>query len=431
MIDSRKMTRIREIYAEYPRQFWVLIGALFIDRLGGALVFPFLTLYITKKFAVGMTQIGVLFGLFSLSNLGGSLISGALTDRLGRKRMLIFGLIASALTTLVMGLVDSFELFAVTALMMGLFAEAGGPAQQAMVADLLPEEKRSQGFGIMRVMANLAVTIGPAVGGLLATSSYLHLFIADVVLSLVTAFIVRWAIQETKPTPREGDAQESVAQTFRGYWTALRDSTFVLFIAASILVWAMYLQMNVSLGVYLRDIHGVTERGFGYILSLNAAIVVLLQFAVSRSTGKYRPLIMMAMGTTLSAIGFSLYGFVSSYALFLSAMAIITVGEMIVSPIAQALVARLSPEHMRGRYMAVFGFSWIIAGTVGPFLSGLIMDKADPRWIWYATGLAGVVAASGFVLLQGRREPRLRTSPELTGESVPALRKEAQGQSTN
>ena len=431
MIVSRKIKRIREIYAEYPRQFWVLNGALFIDRLGGALVYPFLTLYITKKFAIGMTEIGALFGLYSLANLGGSLIGGALTDRLGRKGMLMFGLIASALATLAMGLVGSFELFAVTALFMGLFAETSGPAQQAMVADLLPEEKRSQGFGIMRVMANLAIAIGPAIGGLLATTSYLHLFMADVVLSFITALVVRRNIRETKPAPREGDAKEDLAQTFRGYWTALHDSTFVLFIAVSILVWAMYLQMNLSLGVYLRDVHGISERGFGYLLSLNAAMVVLLQFTVTRSTGKYGPLIMMATGTTLSAIGFGLYGIVSSYALFLTAMVILTVGEMIVSPISQALVARLSPEHMRGRYMAVFGFSWIIPGTAVPFLAGLIIDRADPRWIWYATGLTGFIAASGFVLLHSRREPRLRTAPGLMGESVPALREEARGQSTD
>jgi sugar phosphate permease len=77
--------------------------------------------------------------------------------------MLIFGLVASASASLVMGVVDSLDLFFATAMFVGLLADVGGPAQQAMVADLLPENQRAQGFGILRVVANLAVTIGPAV----------------------------------------------------------------------------------------------------------------------------------------------------------------------------------------------------------------------------------------------------------------------------
>jgi len=95
-----------------------------------------------------------------------------------------------------------------------------------------------------------------------------------------------------------------------------------------------------------------------------------------------------------------MYGFVSAYALFLMAMVVITVGEMITAPTSQAIAARFAPEDMRGRYMAVYGFSWVIPLTVGPLLAGLIMDNADPRWVWYATCLIGMVAAGAFALLQ-------------------------------
>ncbi len=402
MFTHKPLERIRYIYAEYPRQFWVLILGTFIDRIGGALMFPFLTLYITRKFGVGMTEVGVIFGLFSIASVVGSMFGGALTDRLGRKKMLIFGLIASALTSLLMGLVNEIEFFFASALFVGLFANAGGPAQQAMVADLLPEEKRAQGFGILRVVANLAVTIGPAIGGLLAAQSYLSLFICDAVASLITAGIVVLAIQETRPTPREGEPEQTMAQTFGGYRDVLRDTTFVLFIGACILMALVYLQMNATLAVYLRDTHSIPEQGFGYIISLNAALVVLFQFYVTRRIAKHRPLIVMAVGALLYAIGFSLYGFVSAYVLFLVAMVIITIGEMMTAPISQALTAQFAPEDMRGRYMAVFGFSWVIPMTVGPLLAGLIMDNGDPRWVWYAAGMVGLAAAVAFALLQRR-----------------------------
>ncbi len=339
---------MREVYQEYPRQFWILVLGTFIDRLGGALLFPFFTLYITRKFEVGMTQVGVIFGLFSIASVIGSVVGGALTDRIGRKGMLLFGLIVSSITSILIGLIDVIEVFFVVTLAVGLFANVGGPAQGAMVADLLPEEKRAQGYGVLRIVANLAVTIGPLIGGLMITRSYLLLFISDAVASLITAGIVYFALQETRPVKAEGDVEETVAQTFGGYITVMRDLAFAWFLAASVLMALVYMQMNTTLAVYLRDSHGIPELRFGYILSLNAGMVVVFQFPIMRWVKNYRPVIVMAAGTLLYAVGFGMYGFVSSYRLFLLAMVVITIGEMLVSPVAQAIVARLAPEDMRG-----------------------------------------------------------------------------------
>ena len=399
---TQPLSRIRSTYDEYPSQFWILVVATFIDRLGAALLFPFFTLYITSKFGVGMTQVGVIFAVFSISSVVGSMFGGALTDRLGRKKMLLFGLVMSALSSLVMGLVNVIGLFFAATLLVGLLANTGGPAQQAMVADLLPEEKRTQGYGIIRVVVNLAVTIGPIMGGLLATQSYLLLFICDALASLITAVIVYFALHETRPAPTEDEPEESIAQTFSGYLDVLRDSAFTWFLIASAFMVLVYMQMNTTLAVYLRDTHGVTVQYFAYILSLNAAMVVLFQFPIARWISKYRPLVVMAVGTWLYAVGFAMYGLVANYPFFLLAMVIITIGEMFVAPVGQTIVAHLAPEDMRGRYMAVFGFSWVIPTAVGPLLAGLVMDNADPRWVWYAAGILGLMAAGAFYLLEWR-----------------------------
>jgi MFS family permease len=110
----------------------------------------------------------------------------------------------------------------------------------------------------------------------------------------------------------------------------------------------------------------------------------------------------MAAGTLLYAIGFGMYGFVSAYLLFMLAMVIITIGEMLVAPVGQAIVATLAPEDMRGRYMAVYGFSWVIPTAIGPLLAGLIMDNISPFWVWYAAGIVGLIAAAGFYMLERR-----------------------------
>jgi len=93
---------------------------------------------------------------------------------------------------------------------MGLMGNFGGPARQAMVADLLPKEKRAEGFGILRVAVNLSAAIGPIFGGIIATQSYLLLFIADAVSSLITGIIVFFVILETKPEKRKAKQKKQL-----------------------------------------------------------------------------------------------------------------------------------------------------------------------------------------------------------------------------
>ncbi len=402
MFIKRQRRRVEGLYWEYRRSFWILVGASFVDRLGGSLLFPFFALYITEKFHVGMTEVGVLFAMFSVSSFIGSFVGGALTDRIGRRTMLIFGLLASSFSTLLMGFVASLQVFYVLALISGIFTDVAGPAHQAMVADLLPEGKRAEGYGILRVTFNLAVVIGPAIGGLLAAQSYQLLFITDAVISTITAGIVFLYLKETKPQSHLGARPESVAATFKGYSRVLRDGTFMLFVFACILMGLVYMNMSTTLGVYLRDVHGVPEAGYGALLSLNALLVVLLQFPITRRISARPPLLMMAAGTLLYAIGFAMYGVVNGYSLFVLAMVIVTVGEMIVAPVSQSLTARFAPEEMRGRYMAVFEISWSIPFMIGPLLAGFILDNLNPDVLWYAAGVVGLLAVLGFLYLQRR-----------------------------
>ena len=396
------LTRLKEIFHDYPQQFWLLLAVSFIDRLGGALLFPFFTLYVTAKFGVGMTTVGIIFGLFSISAMAGSAFGGALSDRFGRKRMIIFGLFVSAAVTLMMGFAQDIRFFFLASVLVGLFANMGDPARQAMVADLLPPEKRTEGYGLMRIVTNLAMTLGPAIGGFMAARSYLLLFISDFAASSITAVIFALLIKETLPTKSEEEAQEGLGRTILGYKVALRDKVFMVFIVASIFEVLVYMQMNTTLAVYLRDVRHLPTQYYGYLISLNALTVVVFQYLVTRSTRRFRPLHMIALGTFLYAVGFGMYGVVKGYSFFVLAMLIITLGEMLVVPVAQSVVSLLAPENMRGRYMAVFGFSWALPIAVGPLMAGMVMDYGNPDWVWYAAFILASISALIFFWLAGR-----------------------------
>ena len=391
------LNRLKKTYHEFPPIFWVIVGTLFIDAIGSTLLFPFFALYITQKFGVGMTQAGVLLGMSSLFGLIGSIIGGALTDKFGRRRLILFGLTFSALSSLLFGLASDVKILYVLVAIVGLLSRVAVPAHDAMVADILPESKRQEGFGIMRVVFNYAWIFGTALGGLIAARSFLALFVIDAVLSTIVALILFRTLPETKPTSHiEAKKDESFFQTVAGYKTVLRDLAFVGFILTGMIVLIVYQQQYSSLPVYLRDVHNIDTRSYGVMLSITGLEVVLFQFWISRKIRGYSPFLMMMLSALFLTIGFGMIGFVSGFPLFLLAVIIITVGEMLFFPTSQVLAANFAPEDMRGRYMAVFGLVWAIPATVGPGAAGLILDNYNPNLLWYIGGILCTVAALGF-----------------------------------
>jgi MFS family permease len=400
------LAEVKATYNEFPVKFWVLGLATFIDVLGHTLIFPFFALYVTQRFNVGMTEAGVLLAIFSIMGLVGSMVGGALADKFGRRSVAIFGLVFSALSSLSMGVVGSLPVFYLLAVVVGFLSNIGGPAREAMVADMLPEEKRAEGYGMLRVILNISWILGPTIGGLLAARSFLLLFILDAVASLITAAIVFRMIPETKPEFPEGQPQPSLIETVTGYRVVMRDGLYMLYLVVTMLLLAAYQQIYGTLSVFLRDVHGLSLQANGLLMSLNALTVVATQIWITRRTSRYPPMVMMALGAAFNMVGLAMYGFASTYALFVVAMVIITIAEMIFVPVAQALVARFAPEDMRGRYMAVHALAWTIPSSVAPWAAGMIMDNYDPSWVWYAAGIISFAAILGYSWLHFRTSAR-------------------------
>ena len=391
------LTRLKKTYAGFPPLFWIIVGALFIDSIGSTLLTPFFALYFTQKFGVGMTEAGTLLGMSSLFGLLGSIIGGAITDRFGRRQLILFGLITSALSSLSLGLVSDLTTLYFLIVIVGLLSRVAVPAYDAVMADVLPEAKRQEGFGIMRIAFNYAWIFGTALGGLIAARSFLALFVMDAILSVLAAIVLYRFLPETKPaSPVETKESESFLKTVIGYRVVLRDLAFIGFLVAGIIVLLVYQQEYSSLPVYLRDVHGIDSQIYGVMLSLSGLEVVLFQFWISRTIRKYPPFLMMMLGALFLMVGCGMIGCVSGSAFFLAAIVIITVGEMIFYPTGQVLAANFAPADMRGRYMAVYGLAWAIPATVGPAAAGLILDNYNPNLLWYIGGVLCTVAAVGF-----------------------------------
>lgn len=394
------LNRLRKTYNEFPRLFWIVVGTLFIDTIGSTLLFPFFALYITRRFGVGMTEAGILLGMSSLFGLIGSVIGGALTDRFGRRRLILFGLVFSALSNLSFGLAQDVNMLYFLIVIVGLLSRIANPAHDAMLADIVPEEKRQEAFGITRVAVNYAWIFATALGGLIAVRSFLALFILDAVLSLLVAIILYRFLPETKPvSPTGAKRDESLLKTAAGYRIVLRDLGYMFFTFAAMVVLIVYQQQYSSLPVYLWNVHNIDSRSYGIMLSISGLEVVLFQIWISRVIRKFPPFLMMVLGSLFFMTGFTMLGLVQSFPLFALAVIIATVGEMIFFPTNKALALDFAPEDMRGRYMALYDLSWTLPATIGPAAAGLILDNYQPNLLWYIGGLLCAAGALGFYAL--------------------------------
>lgn len=408
----------------FGTQFWILVVGTLINSTGSALVFPFIALYIGRRFQVTEAEVGLVFTFYAVVSLLGGAAGGALTDRFGRKVVMIIGLGAAIAFSLLMAFAGNLVVILMAVLVIGLLMPVFGPASQAMVADMLPEERRPRGYGLIRVSANLGVVIGPMLGGLLADqeNGFLWLFMGDALTSAIFALLIAFTIRETKPETVR-DERDAPARTrrdslrlFEGYGQVIRDTPFLLFALAYLALTIVYSQMNTNLVLYLDKEFSIASAAYGGLISLNALMVVLFQFPITAYIERFNPLCVIALGALCYGVGFGMFGFVGEMWWFALGMAVLTVGEMVIIPVAQAVVAQMAPEDMRGRYMGFYGLVWGLSFAIGPLAGGIILASGEGiyrRWLWYVSLGIGVLGALGFLALDRylRRRKR-RPQPE-------------------
>ena len=401
--------KIQNVYQAFPQPFWVLMLGTFIDRLGTNLIMPFLAIYVVERFDAKITQVGIIYTIFAIGSGAGNFLAGALADRFGRRFTLILGLVCAASARIALGLVNDFPGLYIAAAFAGLFGAISWPAQLAMTADLLGPQKRANGFGIQRVVINSTFALGPLAGGFFGPRiGYLPLFVLDAITSYFVALIVFTRLPETQPQRANGAPAENFTQTLAGYKRVLQDGTFVAFILVTILTVTAYMQMSTTLSVYLVKYQHMSESFFGALVMLNALMVVFLQIPITRWASQQPLLLVMIAGTALYLFGFGSYGLPPSAPLFVFAMILISLGEMLVIPSSQALTALLAPLDMRARYVATERLNWIVAQSLGPLAATAIMDRFDSRWVWYGCSIVCAISILGFFGLHLNARARIQ-----------------------
>ena len=403
------LTRFRSTVAGYPRQYWVLFWGLLINSIGGGLWWPFLTIYMRERLAVPLTTITLLFTLNAVAGLAAMSIAGPAVDRFGRRFAMIIGLVASGSILLAMSVAQTLQVWALLMLVQGLFNPFYRVGSDAMVADLIPPARRAGAYALLRMINNLGIAIGPAIGGFVIGVSYGLAFYIAAAANLLFVTLIVFFVRETLPSRTaspahgsgaDGGAQVGVPQREGGYGPVLRDRPFVALCGVFVLATMPAAIMMMLLAVYAKENFGVPESQYGFIMATNAAMVVLFQYAVTRRSQAYPPLQVLALGAFFYAIGAGSVALGGGFWGFWLSMVILTIGELLIAPTGTAVAANLAPPDMRGRYMGLYGITWGVAFGIGPVIAGSINDNVAPRAMWLFALAAGLAAAAGFLLLR-------------------------------
>jgi len=426
---------LRSTIRNQDRRVLVLVLCRGITALGFSVVFPFLSIYLHNVMHISMTAIGTLFLASSLAGALSAVVGGELSDKFGRKRVMVFSLVFRAIIFFLISLAvlkgAGFLVIAALVVLSSFFGRLFEPAASAMISDVTTPAKRQEAFALLRIGINLGWAIGPAIGGFLASFSYAFLFFASGIVISAGLAILLVALKGYR-TVAHGERIN-----LRDLASVGRDRIFISYNLVTLLLFLVTAQLMMTLSVYAVDWVGISKVQLGYLYTLNGLMVVLLQFPCVRLVRGLRMTRVMALGSLLYAVGYFSVSLAGGFLSLFFCVVVVTFGEMFTSPSSLALVANMAPRERYGRYMGVFELFSSVGHSLGPFVGGIIMDaSAGNRFvIWGFVGVVGLIATQGFLMIGNRLSPRVDSpvreiSPEVVGgavvpgEEIPGARKQ-------
>lgn len=396
-------------YQNYPRQFWLMAIGLLIMSAGASMVWPFLMIYVSKALSLPLSKAASLITINATAGLLSTLIAGSVADRFGRKLVMTVSLLTNGIIYLFMAYANSYAAFAILMMFAGFSNPLYAVGADAMLADLLPAEKRNDGYAIIRMVNNAGIAVGPAIGGFVASRSYDLAFFGAAVGMLTYGFILLFMARETLDRAAV-KAKELTQKTTGGFRKVLQDRKYIAFtglIAVGLIAPAMLWSL---LAVYTNQNYGLSEQLYGWIPTTNALMCVFIQLPVTQVTKRFRPLLVITVGMLVYALGVGSVALMAGFWGFWLSMVLLTFGELILVPTASKFVADRAPVDLRGRYMSIYWLTQGVSRAIAPLYGGWLNDNFAPMAIWIGGLGIGLTSTAGLFALS-KRIPQ--ASPEV------------------
>jgi predicted MFS family arabinose efflux permease len=391
---------------------WVLQLGMLVNFFGNGLVAPFLVLYLHFGRGLPIAVAGAAIATGGITAIASGFLAGWSADRFGPKVTVVGAMLSNALAyALYLRVSEPWHAFVVAAFV-GVGTGAYGPSQQSLVAILVRPEQRHRVFTQNRMFALVGLGLGGIVGGFIAAgeraSDYETLLTVD-----VATFLVFAAVLSRIPVVRRRVEDKS---STGGYASAIRDPSLVRLCLVNLaLVSAGIAPMLVLMPAYAK-VHGdIGESAIGAIYAANTLTVLLAQIPITRLAEGRRRMPLLALGTSLWVLAWAvmLTGAVGPHAwaavLVAVAVVIYGVGECLYSAIVVPTVAAIGPDALRGRYLAVMGFSWQAGFMVGPAVGASLLAIGPSALPVACAGLCLVALGGALAIERGLPAAHVRT----------------------
>lgn len=379
-----------------PRGVWIVFASTLVNR-AGSMVLPFLILYLTRDRGFSAGHAGFILFLYGVGAIVAAPLAGRLTDRFGAVPLMRASLLLSGSMLLVYPLARTMPSIVVATLALAMLTEAFRPAAMSFFGESVEPAQRKSAFAVYRLAINLGMSVGPAVGGFLATRSFKYLFFADGATSLAAAAVLAFASLPRRPGRRHvPEAGLSTATRFRLTAAPHTDPRFLFFLACVLPVTIVFFQHMSSMPLFIvRDLH-LSAATFGLLFSLNTLIIVAIEVPLNAVTAHWPHRRTLALGAILSGAGFGAMAFATGVPTLAATVVLWTFGEMLFFPASAAFAADVAPDARRGEYGGLYTMVFSVAFAIGPWAGTVVLERFGARVLWGATFVLGLIAAAMF-----------------------------------
>jgi MFS family permease len=377
-----------------PPTYWLIWTGTLINRLGG-FVIPFLTLYLTAQRGIPVSTAALMVSFFGAGSFLAQLGGGELTDRFGRRPVMLMSFFITPIFMVVLGLARDLALISICTFIVGFFTDLYRPAVGAAIADLVPPETRTRAYGYNYWAINMGAAVAPLLAGLIADYNFFILFLADALTTAAFGFIVFFGIPETRPA----EAHAASHLPLRTRISQLRRAPILLMFSLITLFFGIvYMQGNVTLPLDMRA-HGLGPRDYGVAIAVNGFLIILTTIPVSNMAAKWPRFETVAVASLLMGVGFGFTALATNLPLFALSVALWTLGEIAATSVSPTIIADLSPIDLRGLYQGIFGAAWGLSYFIGPLAGGWIYDYWGSNTLWVGCLVIGFLIALCYLAL--------------------------------
>ena len=404
------MTALRQFLAQSRAVQVLLVNELTIF-LSFYMLYPYLAVYFRETLGFSAWMVGLVLGIRVLSQQGLNVIGGTLADRLGYKPLIIAGLTLRAAGFALFGFVDSLAGTLVAAILTGLAGALFGPALRAYLATESPG-RRAEVFALANLAGQIGALLGPPVGVALLAFSFRLVCVAAGVIFLGLMLL------QFRYLPRRVDLLAEGPRPVLRDWSEVLANRGFLFFAAVMLAYSVLLsQMYLTLPLEARRATG-SDMAVGSLFVLSSILAIVGQVRVTAwCEARYRPPEAVALGLALMTVGFAaplvsaLAGYVepagrpaptlASLGPTLVAMTFLTLGAMVASPFAMAMVPRFGRDRLIATYFGFYAMAGGLGSTLGNALVGAALDaQSRPGLVGLPWGFMLALGAGAVVTLR-------------------------------